>query len=90
MNDDKSGVRLNEVLGRRSAEADTEMKANLNSAPLGRKCRACGGHGADPMSDNVNWLPCGQCGGTGREAPKGAERRPNAKLSTGKQREGKL
>ena len=29
-------------------------------------CPNCGGHGADPMSDNVNWLPCKRCNGTGR------------------------
>lgn len=28
-------------------------------------CATCGGHGADPMSDNVNWLPCATCGGSG-------------------------
>lgn len=31
------------------------------------KCRECGGHGADPLSDNVNWLPCKSCGGSGVE-----------------------
>lgn len=30
------------------------------------RCTDCGGHGADPMSDNVNWLPCRKCQGTGR------------------------
>ncbi len=29
-------------------------------------CPYCKGHGADPLSDNVNWLPCGECHGTGR------------------------
>lgn len=29
-------------------------------------CPACRGHGADPLSDNVNWLPCNKCGGDGR------------------------
>jgi DnaJ-class molecular chaperone len=31
-------------------------------------CRVCTGHGAAPGSDNVNWLPCTQCGGTGYES----------------------
>lgn len=30
------------------------------------ECRACNGHGADPMSDNVNWLPCRSCNGVGK------------------------
>lgn len=29
-------------------------------------CSDCGGHGADPMSDNVNWMPCRKCQGTGK------------------------
>lgn len=29
-------------------------------------CPACGGHGADPGSDNVNWLACSSCQGTGK------------------------
>lgn len=28
-------------------------------------CPTCGGHGADPLSDNVNWRPCNTCGGSG-------------------------
>ena len=83
MNDDKTGVRLNEVLGRRSAEGNTEMKAELNSAPLGRKCRACKGTGyrKERLTFWVIESPCRECNGTGREAPKGAERRPNGELS---------
>lgn len=39
------------------------------------KCKVCRGHGADPMSDNTNWLPCGSCGGTGKKrAPASPER----------------
>jgi DnaJ-class molecular chaperone len=30
-----------------------------------RKCPHCNGHGADPMSDNVNWLSCPTCQGKG-------------------------
>jgi len=30
------------------------------------RCPYCGGHGADPMSDNVAWLPCPTCKGTGQ------------------------
>ena len=37
------------------------------------KCSYCGGHGADPMSDNVNWLRCPECGGSGRAAIDGDE-----------------
>jgi len=29
-------------------------------------CQACHGTGADPISDIVNSLPCGMCGGTGK------------------------
>ena len=29
-------------------------------------CSYCGGHGADPWSDNVNWLPCPKCRGSGQ------------------------
>jgi len=32
------------------------------------RCPECKGHGADPLSDNVNWLPCKTCGGDGRVA----------------------
>lgn len=35
-------------------------------ARLGGSCPECRGHGADPLSDNVNWLPCRSCGGTGK------------------------
>ena len=77
MNDDKTGVRLNEVLGRRSAAGNTEMKAKLNSAPLGRRCRSCGGCGMYHTIAVGRWLDCPICCGTVREAPKGAERRPN-------------
>lgn len=31
------------------------------------RCNTCRGTGRDPLSDNVNWLPCTQCGGTGEE-----------------------
>lgn len=33
---------------------------------LNTKCTDCNGHGADPMSDNVNWLQCQKCGGSGK------------------------
>lgn len=29
-------------------------------------CPVCCGTGANPLSDNLNWLPCTQCGGTGQ------------------------
>lgn len=29
-------------------------------------CPTCGGHGADPLSDNLNWRPCYSCSGTGQ------------------------
>lgn len=29
-------------------------------------CPTCHGTGADPMSDNLNWLPCWPCKGTGK------------------------
>jgi DnaJ-class molecular chaperone len=29
------------------------------------ECPSCNGHGADPMSDNLNWLPCQRCHGKG-------------------------
>ena len=28
-------------------------------------CPVCKGTGANPASDNLNWLPCGACDGTG-------------------------
>lgn len=28
-------------------------------------CTVCRGSGRDPLSDNVNWLPCLTCGGAG-------------------------
>ena len=85
MNDEKTGVRLNEVLDRRSAEGNTEMKANLNSAPLDRNCHRCGGNGIQYVSNTDNtlfgdqYMECDWCGGTGREATKVAERRSNVK-----------
>jgi hypothetical protein len=36
-----------------------------------RACTVCGGTGADPLSDNLNWLPCGHCRGTGNEPDAG-------------------
>jgi hypothetical protein len=62
MNDDKTGVRLNEVLGR-------------------RRCQHCRGYGYTKGSELGPWdkLECPKCAGTGREAPNGAERRPNIK-----------
>lgn len=30
-------------------------------------CRVCRGTGADPLSDNLNWLPCSHCKGSGQE-----------------------
>jgi hypothetical protein len=32
-----------------------------------KACPACRGSGAQPLSDNLNWLPCWSCGGTGRQ-----------------------
>ena len=29
-------------------------------------CLVCKGTGRNPMSDNVNWLPCSTCNGTGK------------------------
>lgn len=34
--------------------------------PGTRLCDVCGGHGANPGSDNTNWLPCVDCHGTGK------------------------
>lgn len=31
-----------------------------------RACRVCGGTGRDPGSDNVNWLACVTCAGSGK------------------------
>lgn len=30
------------------------------------RCQVCRGSGAEPLSDNVNWLPCSACRGTGK------------------------
>jgi len=32
---------------------------------VNEKCRVCQGTGANPLSDNVNFLPCAECRGTG-------------------------
>lgn len=32
------------------------------------KCKVCNGTGANPLSDNANWLPCMECRGSGRKA----------------------
>lgn len=43
-----------------------ELATRTEKTSVARRfCRVCGGHGADPASDNTNWLPCGACGGTG-------------------------
>lgn len=34
------------------------------------QCHVCKGHGADPMSDNLHWLPCSYCKGRGRFVPR--------------------
>jgi RecJ-like exonuclease len=31
------------------------------------RCNTCRGTGRDPLSDNANWLPCPQCGGSGKD-----------------------
>lgn len=41
-------------------------KLNLAIQKTTEPCPYCKGHGADPLSDNVNWLPCGECHGSGR------------------------
>lgn len=82
MPNDKGNVRLNEVFDRRSAEGGTEMKAKLNSASFDRMCRFCDGRGsfADIDINGRRDVNCGFCGGTGREAPQGAERRSNVQI----------
>lgn len=35
----------------------------VNFEPRQKICTVCGGTGADPMSDVVNWLPCVSCKG---------------------------
>jgi hypothetical protein len=30
-------------------------------------CPSCNGTGVDPLSDNVDWLPCSSCKGTGKK-----------------------
>ena len=57
----------------RQAEIDdeAERKRKLHDAGTTitygtEPCPYCKGHGADPLSDNVNWLPCGECRGSGR------------------------
>lgn len=37
--------------------------ANVDEPEL---CATCHGTGADPLSDNVNWLPCSTCHGSGQ------------------------
>jgi DnaJ-class molecular chaperone len=44
----------------------TEQQEQALDAEADEPCPRCRGHGADPMSDNVNWLPCGQCEGSGK------------------------
>jgi len=44
--------------------------AHADEKGCGPVCRICKGSGADPMSDNVNWLPCGVCRGTGKASAK--------------------
>ena len=46
-----------------TCEAD---KLNLAMRRNTEPCPHCKGHGADPLSDNVNWLPCQTCRGSGR------------------------
>ena len=41
------------------------LAAEGKGAHPSAKCGGCNGTGADPMSDNVNWLPCKGCGGKG-------------------------
>jgi hypothetical protein len=47
------------------ARADYNELRSPSSGLIAAKCPTCGGHGADPMSDNTNWLPCSTCNGTG-------------------------
>lgn len=50
----------------RTYEVDPEWQTVMEAVVKADKCSDCGGHGADPMSDNVNWLPCRKCQGTGK------------------------
>jgi hypothetical protein len=82
MNDDKTGVHLNEVLGRRSEETDTEIKVELNSAPLGQRCHLC--RGSKWTFEIIGGIqryikPCPVCDGTGREALQELSGCPNIK-----------
>lgn len=43
----------------------TRKAAIARAEGRGEKCQACRGTGADPLSDNLNWLPCKACGGKG-------------------------
>ena len=45
-----------------AGSAETYRRAHKTTEP----CPYCKGHGADPLSDNVNWLPCSECHGSGR------------------------
>ena len=38
---------------------------DMHQCAKSKPCPDCGGHGANRMSDNVNWLPCWRCGGKG-------------------------
>jgi hypothetical protein len=44
-----------------------QIQTEIDAALANDKCTICKGTGADPMSDNVNWLPCTQCSGNGRQ-----------------------
>jgi hypothetical protein len=50
--------------------------------PATEKCPNCGGHGADPASDNVNWLPCKRCNGTGAIMPGWTNTKPETRTLT--------
>ena len=59
-----------EVLDRDQEEADIieayDHQAKMALPDPDDFCPYCCGHGADPLSDNVNWLTCPKCGGSGK------------------------
>lgn len=56
-------------LAKRVSYNDAQVESVLAALARtgGEVCHVCKGTGRDPMSDNVNWLPCNSCNGTGKQ-----------------------
>ena len=60
---------LSVILSQELQQAESALSARLRVYSEIDTCPVCKGTGRNPMSDTTNWLPCGDCQGTGVQFP---------------------